>query len=151
MALPSWAPDLDEVADYVTSRTVDMDAPGSDSPIGTFTSDTYPNNEQVDRLIASACSWVVNVTGLVGTALEGSAKDVAAMRAAALVELSYPIRDNDIDVATTMLAQAKFARDELVAANLSQGAAGVNVGGTVQYGFPDASAWRGDNPVRTWL
>lgn len=143
----AWAPDLEDVADYVTSRTVDSSTPGSDEPLGTFSPDTYPTDIQVGRLIAGATQWVVNVTGDIVESLRDTAKDVAAMRAAALVEISYPVRDDDIEVANTLLEQARAARDELVAANRSAGGPGVSGTAAPVGSFPDARAWVGDHPA----
>lgn len=145
--LPAWAPSLADVGDYVTSRTVDENTPGSDTPTGTFSATTYPTDQQVLRLISSAVQWVLNVTGPVAASLEASAASVAAMRAAALVELSYPVRNADVDAVTTpLLAEARFARDELVAANLAQGGVGFNSTGAPLGAFPEPVGWRGDMP-----
>jgi hypothetical protein len=136
------------VADYITSRTVDTVTPGSDTPTGTFGSSTYPTDEQVERLIAAACGWVESVTGTLTVDLEGTAGDVAAMRAAGLVELSYPLRNNEIDeVANALLSQAQSARDELVAANRAAGGTVISPSAPPIFSFPDASAWRGDTPA----
>lgn len=148
MTTPAWAPVLEDVAAYVTSRTVDAVTPGSDTPIGTFTADTYPTDTQVLRLVGTATAWVVNVTGDVVPDLEETATDVAAMRAAALIELSYPDRDGDIDeVATVLLEQARAGRDELAAANRAGGGAGPNGTATPLGAFPVAAPWCNDQPA----
>lgn len=145
-----WAPALEDVANYVTSRTVDAETPGSDTPTGTFNELTYPTDVQVDRLIAGATSWVVNVAGVIVPDLEDTAREVAAMRAAALVELTYPVRDGDIDeVASVLLEQATLARDELVIANRAGGSSGVSATATPLGCFPEATVWRNDQPG--WL
>lgn len=150
MTLPSWAPGLEQVGDYVTSRTVDTTTPGGDTPTGTFSADTYPTDDQVQRLIASACRWVSSATGEIVTALGDNATDVAAMRAAGLVELSYPLRNNEVDeVAGALLDQAAAARTDLVAQNRAQGGTGINATAAPLGNFPDARCWRGDEPVRT--
>lgn len=146
MPTPSWAPTREHVADYVTSRTVDTDTPGDDAPTGTFFEHTYPTGDQVDRLIASATAWVLNVTGPVVTDLEGTARDAAALRAAALVEMSYPERDADVEVANVLLEQALAARTELAAANRAAGGVGVGTAATPLGCFPDAAIWTGDQP-----
>lgn len=147
MALPSWAPTLEHVADYITSRTVDAVTPGSDTPTGTFSATTYPTDAQVNRLIEAACAWVTSVTGAVVTDLEDAARSVAAMRAAGLVELSYPLRNDEIDeVAQALLSQAQVGRDELVAANLAAGGAVVGQTATPRGSFPPAPDYRIDGP-----
>lgn len=149
MTAPSWAPSLAEVADYITSRTVNTVTPGSDTPAGVFSSTTYPTDTQVTRLIDGACSWVTVVTGTIAVGLESSAKAVAAMRTAGLVELSYPLRNDEVDeVARVLLEQATAGRDELVSANHVAG--GVVISGVpspsgsfpeVQWDIRDGPAW----------
>jgi hypothetical protein len=79
--------------------------------------------------------------------LEDDAQAVAAMRAAGLVELSYPLRNDEInEVATALLAEATAARDEFVAANRSAG--GAVVSGTAQPrgSFPPPPSYQLDGP-----
>jgi hypothetical protein len=148
MAAPDWIPTIDQVADYVTSRTVTT-TPGDDEPSGTFSADTYPTGDQVDRLIEAACNWVLSVTGPIAAALNDNAADVAALRAAGMVELSYPVRDGDINTAELLLAQALLGRTDLVKANTA--ATGVDPGGGLastllpQWSFPDPVAWGDTN------
>jgi hypothetical protein len=118
MSAPAWAPSTDQVADYVTSRTVTQTV-GAEQPSGTFSASTYPTDTQVNRLIASACDWVLLATGALDPTLTGSATDVAALRTAGMVELSYPDRTNDVTTAQALLAQADNALKALVAANLA--------------------------------
>lgn len=150
MTAPEWAPELTQVGAYVTSRTVDLEGnPGSDSPSGTFSSSTTPTAGQVQQIIDDACSWVTLVTGPIASSLEDQAAAVAALRAAGIVEMSFPERNADVDQAVSaLLLQAKFARDELAAANRAAGATGPNASASPQFSFPDPAAWRDDDPVR---
>lgn len=147
MSLPSWAPGFEHVADYITSRTVDAQTPGSDRPSGTFSQWTYPTDMQVSRLIEAACGWVISVTGPVVPIIEDTARSVAAMRAAAMVEMSYPLRNDEItEVAQALFAQASAGRDELVSANRDGGGAVVS-GATPPRGcFPPAPSYLLDGP-----
>lgn len=148
MTAPSWAPSLDHVADYITSRTLDTVTPGSDAPTGTFSASTYPTGTQVERLIEAACAWVTAVTGDVATTLEDDARGVAAMRTAGLVELSYPLRNDDISaVAQVLLDLATAGRDELVAANIVEGGVIVSQTPSPRGSFPDAPCYTLDGPA----
>lgn len=148
MATPTWAPSLEAVADYITSRTLDSSTPGDDTPLGTFTPTTYPTDVQVLRLIDGASSWLTNAVGTLVPALEDSASAIVAMRTAGLVELSYPERDADITIGPTLLNEANAALEGLKAANVAGGGVGVTVGATPLGHFPLPSCWRGDDPVR---
>jgi hypothetical protein len=140
------------VADYVTSRTVDAVTPGSDTPTGTFSANTYPTDAQVTRLIDAACGWILAVTGPVATDLEDTAKNVAALRAAAMVELSYPVRNDEIDqVASVLLAEAQSGRNELVAANRASGVVVVSTVPSPRGSFPDAWPPQLDGPGWDYL
>lgn len=148
MVAPLWAPTLDGVADYVTSRTVDTITPGSDTPTGTFSEVTYPTGTQVQRLIDAACAWVLAATGPIAADLEEGARGVAAMRAAGMVELTYPIRDNEIEqVAQVLLAEALAGRDELAAANRAAGVVIISATPSPRGTFPDAYPARLDGPA----
>ena len=149
MAMPEWAPSLEAVADYITSRTLDSSTPGDDTPLGTFTPSTYPTDVQVMRIIEGAVTWLTNVVGTPVPALEDSAASVVAMRAAGLVELSYPERDADISgVGSVLLGEARTALDGLKAANTAAGGTGGSGGASPAGDFPPASCWRGEEPVR---
>jgi hypothetical protein len=144
----TWAPTLEQVAGYVTSRTVDLAVPGSDTPLGTFTGNTWPTDTQVRGLIDIACRWVTTRTGPVDSTLVDNAADVAALRAAGMVEASYPVRAGNVDTANLLLKQADTAKADLVAA--MQNITGVNptpVGSALpQYSFPDPH-WYGDRDL----
>jgi hypothetical protein len=101
-----WGPGLRDVADLVPYRTIPIDDP-SDSPLMTFTADTRPDDEQVLRLIARSVRWVSSAIGTVDPSLYGRATDVAAIRAAGLIELANPLRVDDLNTADRLLAQAE--------------------------------------------
>lgn len=142
MPAPSWAPTVDQVADYVTSRTVTQ-AVGVEQPSGTFSASTYPTDTQVNRLIVSACDWVTTATGTLSTTLYANAADVAALRAAGMVELSYPERNNDVSTAQLLLAQADNGLKALVLANVPASGALPISGALPVWQMPDAttSVW----------
>ena len=103
-----WVPDLRTVADYVPSRTIPVDTP-ADDPLMTFDATTRPTGEQVARIAQGAVRWVANSVGTVDPTLYEQATDVAAIRAAGMVELVYPVRDADVQNAQALLAQADAA------------------------------------------
>jgi hypothetical protein len=139
-ALP-WIPGLRQVARYVMSRTVPIDTT-SDDPLGTFTAATVPDDTQVYEELAAAVGWVSLRVGTVDPSLYQQAGDVAALRAAGMVELSYPVRDADVNTAAELLRQAEAALKDLAAAN--SGVTGTEPGTGVllpQWSFPDPVAW----------
>jgi hypothetical protein len=82
---PAWAPTVAEVTQLVPSR-----AKGQYGRVPAFTDDTQPTGDQVQTVIDGV---VAKLLGKFGTevvdALAGSAREVAALRAALLVELTY--------------------------------------------------------------
>jgi len=115
-----WAPSLRDVADLIPARTVPLDT-ATDNPHNTFDTNTVPSGEQVARIIQTAVRWVVGKTGTMPVEVYGQAGDVAALRAAGLVELGYPVREGDVSIADTLLRQADSALVELVATVSAQG------------------------------
>lgn len=146
----TWAPTTAQVADYVTSRTIDFTTPGSDTPVADFNANTVPNNDQVGRLINGSCAWVL--AGLTSPLTTGAdvlalAAACAAVRTAGMVEASYPQRDDDINTGKLLLDQAFEMRASLDAANTAD--AYTNSGPTNPtqlvpiFSFPDP-LWYGD-------
>ncbi|MGH3656778.1 MAG: hypothetical protein ACRDUA_08955 [Micromonosporaceae bacterium] len=115
-----WVPGLPEVADYIPSRTVAQGV-GTQTPADTFTTDTTPTDVQASRVTAAATSYVAAKVGTLHDTLTDMARSVAAMRAAGLIELSYPERDDDVNVAEQLLAAAREALEVLVEANNETG------------------------------
>lgn len=134
-----YVPALVEVADYIPARTV-VDGVGSQDPVGTFTSQTTPTDEQVQRIARAAAAYVAARVGTVDPALLDMARAVGAIRAAGMVELAYPIRNDDIDTASRLLEQAGQALDALDSAN-STAVDNPAPGGGPRGGFPPASGW----------
>jgi hypothetical protein len=144
MADPTWAPELTDVAAYITSRTLDNALPGDATPTGSFSEDTYPTSAQVNGLITGACVWVTLTAGTIDATLVEAAKQCAALRTAALVELSFPTRDADVENAEQLLAQADAMRADLAAANVAVTGANLHTAPLVpQWSMPDP-AWWGD-------
>lgn len=145
-----WIPSLRSVADYVPSRTVPVDSPIS-TPQMTFNTSTIPSGEQAHRQILSAVRWVISRVGTVDTTLYAHAHDVASLRAAGLIELSYPERDGDVNTATALLAQAELALKDLVTANVS--VTGVSNDPSTdllpQYAFPYPTTTEDLYPMKT--
>lgn len=140
MADYPWLPTLEDVADYVPTRTVPEDTPGQDDPLGTFTSATTPTADAVTRLILRAASEVQVAIGEdVPTELHDAAKTATALRAAAFVELAYPRRDADVNVASSLLAEANRAleRGRVAIITLPDS----SVGASPLWEFPDPVAY----------
>ena len=115
MAEP-WAPVLADVARHIPTRTRDTVTPGSDSMLGTFTASTTPTDEQAQAVLDSAVAWVLSEAGPLPPTFDAnyalisaSARDTAAWRAAADIELAYPNRDADVRTAAQLDQRAKDA------------------------------------------
>jgi hypothetical protein len=119
---PSWAPTLEEVADYTTARTLVPQPDGSNAEVFAFSSTTRPTADQVTRLISDAVGWITLKCGAIHDDLAGQANGIAAQRVAGFIELRYPERqsanrEDAIATAKELLKLAEAARDELAAAN----------------------------------
>lgn len=135
-----WFPSLRDVADLVPSRTVPINNT-SDIPLMTFNNNTVPNAEQVARQIRAAVHWVTSFTGDVHITLYGNAQDVAALRTAGMVELSYPDRNADINVGESLLREASRAVNQLQEANSFLMGTDNTIGNTIvpQWSMPAAT------------
>ena len=93
--------------------------------------------------ITAATEYVAAMAGIVQTSTVTLAKSAAAVRAAAMVELAYPERDEDVSVADALNALADELLTALVAANTVAGGAPTTPAGSSlpQYSFPDPVAW----------
>jgi hypothetical protein len=124
MSLPSWAPATNAVASRTPNRAVKQTGSPT-APELDFTSETTPTLNQVTVLIGEACTWLLGRTGPLDSSLESRATDIAANRAAGLVQLAYPIADATYDYAGAPTGSApgggaadrwlKLADDEIVA------------------------------------
>lgn len=134
-AFPS--PTLAQVAAYVPSRTLAVDDT-TGTPQGTFSGTTRPTDTQVNLLIVDAVAWVAMKTGNVDASLATAATSVAAIRAAGMVEITWPERDADVNTGQTLLDQAEKLRTDLETAN--EKITGVDPGSVAlpaYYSFPD--------------
>lgn len=143
MAEP-WAPLLEQVADHIPTRTRDATAPSDDTLLGTFNASTTPTGEQANRLINAAVAEVLAAIG--GTLpatpvfLTGFATEVAALRAAALIELAYPDRQADVSVYEQLNARADAALQRLVDA-VNDAGSGPEGSLLPQWAMPDPPWW----------
>jgi hypothetical protein len=145
--LPTWAPTLPDVANYVPRRTVVGAADGYGAPVNTFDTTTHPTAAIATGLITDACNWVLAKTGPVDASLTGMALATAAVRTAGMVELTYPDNRDDLSTAETLLRQADEMRTDLAAANEAV------TGGNPEdpqahlmpvYSFPPPGPWAAD-------
>jgi hypothetical protein len=111
----AWAPSLTDVGERIPTRTRDVNTPGSDALLNTFTASTTPTGDQAQGFLDKAVDWVVAAVGdLPGGGadqdeLYAAAADAATWRAAADIELAYPNRDADIRLADQLDRRAKDA------------------------------------------
>lgn len=150
MAAEPWAPTLEQVADHIPTRTRNSAAPGDDSLQMTFNAQTTPADEAANRFVASAVSEVLAaVAGSVPSTppyLRSLAQKAAALRAAADIELAYPDRDADVEVAERLDQRAKDALIRLVDAVNDVGATGTTGSLLPVWSMP-APGWPGDYPL----
>ncbi len=115
--LPTWAPSLERVAAYVPSRPLAPQADGSNTDLRTFDATTRPTAGQVWLIIADAVGWVTDATGTLDSTVYGSANAVAAIRAAAFVELGYPERNDPMKSTANTTSDRLFKQaDQMLAA-----------------------------------
>lgn len=107
----AWQPALDDVGRLIPTRTRDTADPGSDEMLGTFTTTTTPDADAAQATIDAAVRDVLSLTGPLDgadTELLDAARNAAAWRAAADIEISYPNRDADVSVYQELDARAKY-------------------------------------------
>lgn len=142
---PVWTPFLSDVADYVAYLTIDKTIPGQQVYLGTFTGNTVPGDEQVQRIIDRELQIVSAAT--VGAfamppSLYALASSVVALRSAAIIARTYQRTDEiDLRFANTLDAWAKQALDDLIKAVAEQGG-GPGAGPAPVGYFPDAPYWQ---------
>jgi hypothetical protein len=116
---PTWVPSRARVATYIPERTVEVNRLSGGAPVLDFTDDTRPTSTQVDQQIEDAVGWVTVTCGDVHSDLFEAARGVAAIRAAGMAEISWPVRDGDINAGQALLTQADNALKALAARNES--------------------------------
>src|SRR6266700_7041597 len=96
----AWAPALDDVARHIPRRTRDTRTPGSDATLGTFTASTTPTDDQAGKIIDDAVNTIISAAGVLPPAgdpnypqVSQAARVAAEWRAAADIEVAYPVRD----------------------------------------------------------
>lgn len=139
MAEP-WAPTLGNVGSRVPTKTRDQTAPGVQTLLHTFNDRTVPTDTQAQPILDGAISLVRSTIATIGEGLYDLAKDAAAWRAAADIELAYPERNADIDrIYGPMDARAKLALQRLADA---AGDAGTGADAQLPvWSMPDPVPW----------
>jgi hypothetical protein len=141
---PAWTPFLSDVADYVPYLTVSAVTPGSQVYLGTFTGDTNPSDEQVQRIVDREVTLLTTATvGTTGmpSAMYATARAVAALRAASVLSRTYPRHDNiDLRFASNLDALADAAFAQLVAA-IGELGGGTGSGPAPVGYYPDPVSW----------
>lgn len=135
-----WRPGRKQVAKYVPERTLAADQL-TDVPAGDFTEATVPTATQADDHIEAAVSWVALRTGTLDPSVYVDAAEVAAIRAAGMIELSYVIRDGDVNTGQALLAQADAMIERLVLANEAANPGTSAPGLLAQWFMPEPVAW----------
>jgi hypothetical protein len=134
---------LSEVAARIPRRTRDSATPGSDKQLGQFTETTTPSYSQAQAALDAAVAGVVSAVGQLPLPMPdhilAAARDVATWQAAADIELSYPNRDADVQVAA-MLQQRAAGTLAVLRQALAQGGQDVGVELFPQWSFPPAAS-----------
>lgn len=115
----AWRPELWHVAAYIPRRTLVGAVDGYGNALETFDSTTHPSASAVNNLVSDACAWVGLLVNPVPDVLADSARAAAAMRAAAMVELTYPDNRDDLSTAEQLLARADAMRADLDTASVA--------------------------------
>lgn len=117
----AWAPALEDVARHIPRRTRDTQTPGSDTMLGTFTPSTTPTDVQAQAVTDDAVNTVISAAGTMPpvtdpnyTQVTTAAKIAAEWRAAADIEVAYPVRDADVRVFAQLDQRAKDAMTALI-------------------------------------
>lgn len=135
---PPWLPTLDQIAAHVPLRTIELGTV-SGAPVGTFTALTMPNSTQVEQYAVEATGTIMGLLGTLDASLYDMASAVAAMWAAAQVELAQPAEQYDSRryemLSATYLASLKSLQDRSDEIGLT----GASVDGA--YSFPDPVTW----------
>jgi hypothetical protein len=148
---PEWSPTTADVAAYVPTRTLD-DYPNPDAatqpelgvPSPDFTEATTPTKFQVESFIDAAVAVVRSKFPLSNEFQTAIATQAAAVRAAAMVELSSPRTDSDVNVYQELMALYQGLVVDGVAAS-GAGAEGSVSGNLVpQWSFPVPVPWGDD-------
>ena len=144
----AWAPTTGEVAEKIPTRTRDRTTPGSTQLLGQFTENTEPTAEQAQGFVDNAVAWVLAATGALPTTgqladeIQASARDAAAWRAAADIEMAYPERTANINVAATLDARANAALAQVLLAIREEQGGGPEL--YPQWAAPDPVTWGDD-------
>jgi hypothetical protein len=137
------APSLEQVADYISDRTLSNAGP-SDAYLNTFTAATTPTDVQVVRLITESTAFVqARLGSLIDASLDTAVTQVVAVRTAAMVELSYPGRSSDLSTYDRLIALFDSQIADLAAANQRLTGAGTSADSNLlpQWQFPDPPPW----------
>jgi hypothetical protein len=141
----AWAPTLLDVGSCIPTRTANVNLPGEDRYLGTFTSDTNPNATQAQDRIDKAVEDVKAACTLISTVLQPAAKNAAMWRAAADLELAYPDRNADANYYAQLDARARYEWDLFLKAAAQQD--GTTASATPIYYMPDPPWWGDRNDI----
>lgn len=145
MATETWAPTLSDIARHIPRRTRDTRTAGSDILLGTFTDSTTPSADDAQGFADDAVKWVTSQLGEPPVGLPPT-DDVmmafryaAEWRAASDIEMAYPNRDADVQLAGQLDMRAK---DALNAARISiQTDTGGGEALVPEWNSPDPPRW----------
>ncbi len=139
---PVWSPSPDAVADLLAQRVLVRGG----QAVGTFTAATKPTAAQVQRIADAVAREVEIATGPLPADYFDSASDVAALGAAARVELSFFPRDTERGTYDDLAVLYTAALARLVLA--TRGGQSEGRSSAPVFGFPVVPPWRS---YEAWL
>jgi hypothetical protein len=142
---PEWSPFLSDVAKYVMRFTVDTLTPGLEIPLGTFTGNTNPTDEQAQDHIDDAAAEVEAQLGVVAEGSHALAKVVTSLRAAAAIARSFARSATDLATADSLDRAATRSMETLIAVDAAASPAGDVDSGLPYWSFPDPPTYADTN------
>ena len=151
---PSWSPFLSDVAKHVIRMTVDRLNPGLEVPLGTFTPNTDPTDQQAQRHVDDATDSIyARLGGTIGDASAPLASVVAALRSAAAIARGHARNDQDIRTADALDRRADAEMAVLIEVDALTSPPGEPGGaaeggretGVPYWSFPAAPTWADTN------
>lgn len=140
-----WAPSFADVGSHVPMRTIEIgDLTGT--PTNTFSPATMPDDIAVSVMIDGAVQRTAARVGVLDATLYPLGTEVAALYAAAAVELAQPSDEQDTRRYDQLIAAAELALDQLADRNGVVTGEGGEGSAAPYYYYPDPVPW-GDRLV----
>jgi hypothetical protein len=121
--VPSWAPSVQQVADYIPHRTltkVPVGITGDDDVYElTFDDTTRPSGSACSRLIGDGCAWVASRVSPLHAVSQPTARVIATLVTAATIERGWPHDDSSLQRALDLEKRADIMLASLLVSNMA--------------------------------